>query len=507
MSLLKATRDAVLAIDQGTTNTKALCVGRDGTVSCRVSVPVRMLETAEGWSEQAPDELWSSCEKAAAECLRLAEDAGLRVGGVALSNQRETAVAWHRETGEPLMNAISWQCTRSARLCGEMAGEAETIQRKTGLPLHPVVSASKWKWMLRESALAERMRDLARQKKLCLGTVDAWLVFKLTSGKVFATDHTNASRTALLNLETLGWDGGLAEMFGVPLSALPRVQPSASEFGVCSAPRGLEDAPIVSVAGDSHAALAAYGDAAGMVKATYGTGSSLMMALDELPKDSGTVARTVAWSTTSDVRYALEGNIAMTGSAVQWVGEFLGLPRPTEDCVALAETVTDAAGVMFVPGMAGLGAPWWDGAARGSVHGLGRSHRAAHLARAAMDAIAFQVADVFDAMKIAAGTELDALRADGGASRNDRLMQFQADVLGGDVLRSATEELSSVGAAWLGGMTLGWWKTPAEPAAGMQAAKRFCARMTAEDRRELRERWRDAVRRTLTQRTATREVA
>lgn len=507
MSLLKATSEAVLAIDQGTTNTKALCVGRDGKVSCRVSVPVRMLETAEGWSEQAPGELWSSCEKAAEECLRLAEASGLRVCGVALSNQRETAIAWDRATGEPLMNAISWQCTRSAGLCEELADRAETIRRRTGVPLHPVMSASKWQWMLRENGMAARMRDLARQQTLCLGTVDAWLVFKLTGGKVFATDHTNASRTGLLNLETLEWDGELAEVFGVPLGALPGVQASASEFGVCRGLRGLEDVPIVSVAGDSHAALAAYGGAPGTVKATYGTGSSLMMALDELPEESGTVARTVGWSTASDVRYALEGNIAMTGSAVQWVGEFLGLARPTEDCVALAESVKDAAGVMFVPAMVGLGAPWWDGAARGSVCGLGRSHRAAHLARAAMEAIAFQVADVFDAMKTAAGAEVDTLRADGGASRNDRLMQFQADVLGCDVLRSATEELSSVGAARLGGVTLGWWKTLAEAAAGMQAGERFCAQMTVEDRCVLRERWCDAVRRTLTRRAATREVA
>jgi glycerol kinase len=489
--------DAVLAIDQGTTNTKALCVDRGGRVSCCASVPVRMRQTREGWSEQSPEELWRTAQQAAMGSLRLAKDAGLRVRGVALSNQRETAVAWHRETGEPLANAISWQCPRSAALCERMVGEAELVRRKSGLTLHAMVTASKWKWMLSESAEAERLRTLATLGKLCLGTVDAWLLFKLTGGKVHATDHTNASRTALLNLETLEWDEELVRVFGIPVDALPEVRASAAVYGVCSELPGLEDVQVMGVAGDSHAALVAHGSLPGTVKATYGTGSSLMMLVDALPADTGAVARTVAWSKPGAVCYALEGNILMTGSAVQWVGEFLGLARPVEDCVALAESVEDSAGLVFVPGMTGLGSPWWDGAARGSVRGMERSHKAAHLARAAIEAIAMQVADVFEAMSEVAGCELRELYADGGATRNSALMQLQADVLGRDVVRSAMEELSCVGAAYLAGMSLGWWRSPREAAGTATKGERFSPAMTTGRREAMRARWLDAVRRTL----------
>jgi glycerol kinase len=365
-------------------------------------------------------------------------------------------VAWSRKTGLPLATAISWQCRRSVDVCERLVLSSNVIRERTGLPLDPLVSASKWSWLLERHP---EIAALASTGDLCLGTVDSWIIYRLTGGSVHATDHTNASRTALLNLSSAEWDRELLEMFRIPESSLPQIFSSTSVIGKVESIPTLSGTPIVSAIGDSHAALVGHGSyRAGTIKATYGTGSSLMTLTPSIPSFTHTLARTIAWSTPEFVQYAFEGNITMTGAAVQWVGEFLKLSNPTVDCVALADSVTNSEGVFFVPAMVGLGAPYWNASVRGTITGLSRGTTSAHLARAAVESIAFQVADVFHEMQEAVGIELPVLHTDGGATKNSALMQFQADILGVPVHRSACEDLSALGAAWLGGITLGWWR-------------------------------------------------
>jgi glycerol kinase len=488
----------ILAIDQGTTNTKALLVGRDGQPVFRVSVPVTVTNPRADWVEQDALELWESAVSVAESCLA---HAGLgSIAGVAISNQRETMVAWDRTTGEPVAPAILWQCRRSTGICdGLRDGGYESILReKTGLGIDPLFSASKMQWLLED---VDGLRAQAEAGRICLGTVDSWLIWKLTG--THACDASNASRTQLLNLYSRDWDEELLALFGVPRVALPRVMASSGFFGECVGIDRLRGAPVVSAMGDSHAAMAGHASfVPGTIKATYGTGSSLMTLLGRLPASTGksSLATTIAWATggvdsTSGIQFALEGNVSMTGSGVQWVGEFMGLAEPVRDAVELAATVMDSDGVYFVPAMVGLGAPYWDSTARGTVAGLGRSSRAAHLAHAAVEAIAFQVRDVFEAMEHEAGCELPVLHADGGATRNEWLMQFQADVLGRPVVRSGCEDLSALGAAWFGGLALGWWGSTAEFATVQPETQTFYPKMPDAERERRYAGWRLAVKR------------
>jgi glycerol kinase len=491
------TGEWILAIDQGTTNTKAVLVDREGRIVYRASTPMEILQPQPGHVEQDPLALWQSVVQVIQACVRHAQAERAAIVGIAISNQRETAVAWRRAgtgssaAGEPVGNAITWQCRRSAPVCERLRAHAGMIQSITGLPLDPLLSATKWAWLFDQHL---ELQAQAESGELHLGTVDAWLLYNLTAGNVYATDHTNASRTALLSLATLDWDPALCDLFGIPRAALPAVLPSSGNFGTCAALPELAGIPIVAMIGDSHAALVGHGCyQPGTVKATYGTGSSLMMLAPQLVIEAKQLARTVAWSSENGTHFALEGNIAMSGAAVQWVGEFLGLAHPVEDAAALAATVPDAAGLILVPAMVGLGAPYWDAAARGLVTNVERSHTAAHLARAAVDAIAFQVADVLEAMETAAHVTLPVLLADGGATRNDALMQMQADVLGRPVHRSTEEDLSARGAALLGGLALGWWRSLEELAALPKSVQPFEPRMSRGDRESLRGAWRLAV--------------
>ena len=488
-------RGLILAIDQGTTNTKALLVEPSGEPVFRATCPVALIRTGSGYVEQDPRQLWDSVQRVIAACTLHASQLRLSIDAVAISNQRETAVAWDATTGEPIANAISWQCARSAEICQRLVSHTDIIRVKTGLPLATLISAGKWAWLLKHDA---RAQACAQADRLRFGTVDSWLIHRLTGGSVYATDRSNASRTGLLNLEQLTWDTELLGFFGIPYASMPELRSSSGSFGVCSDISGLEGAPILAAIGDSHAAMFGHGQyTLGTVKATYGTGSSLMALTSTLADDTPILARTVAWSIADQTQFALEGNIAMTGSALQWVGEFLHLADPSQEAASLASTVSDADGVYFVPAMGGLGAPYWDANARGTITGLGRSHTAAHLARAAIEAIAFQVADVFFTMEKAGCVPFPTLLADGGATRNSTLMQFQADILGRPVQLPSNEELSALGASRLAGLALGWWSDLEEITALPRTLDRFSPTMRVGDRERCYAGWRMAVDRTL----------
>lgn len=481
----------ILAIDQGTTNTKALLVDRSGVPVFRASTSLELITSGDGFVEQNAEELWNSVHSVSRTALRHAHSVGSTISAIGISNQRETAVAWDAETGQPLAHAASWQCCRSAVFCERIAAQENLFRTKTGLPLAPLVSAGKWAWLLEND---HAVQGASKAGTLRLGTVDSWLLHRMTGGAIYATDLTNASRTGLLSLATLDWDRDLLDLFGVSTTALPRLSQSAGTFGLCTAIEGLVDVPILSMIGDSHAAMFGHGHfSAGSVKTTYGTGSSIMAITPELAGDTSVLARTIAWALRGETQFALEGNIPMTGAAIQWLGEFLHFTEPSRQAVELASTVEDADGVYFVPAMLGLGAPHWDAAARGTILGLERHHTSAHLARSAVDSIAYQVADVIVAVESASEKLCKELLVDGGATRNSALMQFQADILGKPVLRSGNEELSAIGAAWLAGLELGWWKSFDELAPIVSKSDRFEPRMPDRERQSLYEGWKVAI--------------
>jgi glycerol kinase len=480
----------ILAIDQGTTNSKALLVAADGVVVAQASRPVAIDYPQAGWVEQDAQDIWRSVLACIDEVMDAS--AGASIAGIGISNQRETAVAWDRATGAPMGPAVSWQCRRSGRLVDDIraAGHAAAITARSGLPLDPGFTAGKWRWLIDH---AQDGVAHAASGELCLGTVDTWLAWNLSGGRAHVTDVTNASRTQLLNLDTVAWDPWLAEVFGLPLAALPRIEPSAHQITETVAqgrlPAGI---PVASLVGDSHAALfghAAFGD--GAIKATYGTGSSLMMPTRTRLPAVGGLASTVAWGATRTV-FALEGNIYVTGAAVQWVADFAGLAGP-ERVAELAAAVDDTDGVYLVPAFVGLGAPYWDDRARGLVSGLTRGSRLEQLARAAIDAVAYQVRDVFDQMQSASDGDLRLLLADGGVTRNDQLMQFQADILDVPVRRNRTAELSAMGAAYLAGLATGVWTSLEEIEALPRAVDRFEPAMAAAERSRRYDGWQEAI--------------
>ena len=484
----------ILAIDQGTTNTKALLIDRSGRIVASASRPLSLRCPQPTWVEQDAWELCASAVEAAGECLD--RGGGAPPAAIGISNQRESVIVWDRRTGEPVGPCVTWQCRRAAPFCAALRerGAECLVKTRTGLPLDPLFSASKAHWLLEHTPDGFRR---AADGDLCVGTVDSWLLWNLTGKAVHATDLTNASRTQLLNLGSLDWDPELLSLFSIPRAALAAVHPSSHLFGataLCGAiPAGV---PICAMAGDSHAALFGHGVfAPGSVKATYGTGSSLMT-VTEGPASSATgLSTTIAWSRPGEMRYALEGNIPVTGAAVPWFGNLLRLPSPTEDIARLALTVSDSAGVYVVPAFAGLGPPYCDDAARGVIAGLTQATTAAHVARAVIESIAFQVCDVFAAMEQDTARTLPELLAGGGASRNDLLMQFQADILERPVVRSATPDVSALGAAWLAGLLSGAWRSLEELERLPRAGDRFLPKMAPSDRARLRDGWHDAVRR------------
>ncbi len=491
----------ILAIDQGTTNTKALVVDPSGTILAHGSQPTAISYPHPGWVEQDAMEVWRNTRDAIAECLNGLDDPNL--AAIAVTNQRETALVWERETGQPVGPCVVWQCRRSASFCNQlkMEGHEPFLRERTGLQVDPMFSASKLCWILEHTEHGFRR---AERGELCVGNIDAWVLWNLTGGAVHATDLTNASRTQLLNLHTLAWDDEVLDIFGIPAAALPEIKPSSAIYGetvpLGDLPGGI---PIAAMIGDSHASL--YGQTGfkpGSIKATYGTGSSLMTPTSQPFISENGLSTTIAWArekatgSRKTATYAIEGNIYATGAAVQWLGQLLGLDDPGPGVEKLARSVEDTGGTYFVPALVGLGAPHWKESARGLITGLTQSAGAGQLARATLEAIAYQVRDVFDVMQAESGVPLQTLLADGGASRNDLLMQFQADIIGCPVLRSTSTDISPLGAAFLAGLAVGLWADEAEIEDLVPPRDRFEPQMSPERREALYAGWKEAVVRT-----------
>ena len=446
--------DFVLAIDQGTTNTKALALDPDGRIVARHSVPTPIAYPRPGWVEQSGDEIWRATTAAIDGSLS-ALPAPATIAAIGVSNQRETVLLWRRSTGETIGPCVTWQCRRSSDRIDALRTPAieAAVQAKTGLGLDPLFPAAKIGWLLEAYPEA---RSLSDHGDLCAGTIDSWLLYNLTGGAVHATDASNASRTQLFDIHQQEWGDELCELFGVPKSILPRVEDSNARFGAAkNVHRLIEGVAVHAMMGDSHAALFGHGiRSPGAVKATYGTGSSLMTLTETPIRSRSGLSTTVAWRRSKTVSYALEGNISVSAQAAAWMAELMGLP----DVAALTELATKAKdddGVCFVPALAGLGAPHWKDRARAALTGMSLATSRADVARATLEAIALQIRDVFTAMERDLGASLARLSADGGATQNDLLMQYQADLLGRPVRRLKILELSAFGAGVLAGATSG----------------------------------------------------
>ena len=447
----------VLAIDEGTTGVTCLVIAADGRIVGRGYREITQHFPRPGWVEHDADELFECTLAAGRDAVRAA---GGTPDAIGITNQRETVVVWERATGRPVHRAIVWQDRRTAARCAELAPHTDRIRTSTGLVIDPYFSATKFEWLLREQRLLERFAP----EELAAGTVDAWLVWKLTGGAVFATDHTNASRTMLYDIDRRAWSDELCGLFGVPRSMLPEVRPSSGDFGTALPEWFGAAIPIRGVAGDQQAALFGQGCwAPGMGKNTYGTGAFVLLyAGNERPHAPPGILTTIGCDATGAPAYALEAAIFIAGAAVQWLRDGLGVVAQAAETEALAAALESNEGVYFVPALVGLGAPVWEPHARGTIVGLTRGAGRAHLARAALEAMAYGTADVVDSMVAVSGTAFDRLRVDGGATRNDWLMQFQADVLGVPVERPRNVETTAFGAAGLAGMAAGVWADAAE---------------------------------------------
>jgi glycerol kinase len=486
----------ILALDQGTTSSRALLFDQEGTVRAVAQREFDQIFPRPGWVEHDPEQIASSQIAVALQALDKAGAQPSQVAAIGITNQRETTIVWNRETGEPVYNAIVWQDRRTADFCERLRSEGHgpLIQQRTGLLIDSYFSASKISWILDNVTGA---RADAEEGKLAFGTVDAWLLWKLTGGRVHATDASNASRTMVFNIHTGAWDHELLNLFRIPVSMMPAVRSSSEIYGEVSAVPGLEKVPVAGIAGDQQAAL--FGQRCirpGLTKNTYGTGCFMLQNTGRRAvPSSNRLVTTVAWKIGDVTEYALEGSVFVGGAVVQWLRDGLGLIRKSEDVETLANSVPDNGGVYFVPAFVGLGAPHWDSYARGSMFGLTRGTTAGHLARAALESIAYQVADLLDAMRLDSGDGVQDLRVDGGAAANNTLMQFQSDILGVPVVRPAVTETTALGAAYLAGLAVGFWKSGID-AASAKSDRRFEPQIPASQSRQLRNRWNEAVSRT-----------
>jgi glycerol kinase len=486
--------ELILALDQGTTSSRTLLFDGDGGIVALAQEEHPQRYPRPGWVEHDPEAIW---ETQLGTARRALAQAGVRPSDVAvigITNQRETVLLWERATGRPIAPAIVWQDRRTAPMCDALAAEglADVIQEKTGLVLDAYFSGTKLRWLLDNLSGA---RERAERGELAFGTVDTFLLWRLTGGTIHATDVSNASRTLLFNLHTLDWDDALLEIFGVPRSLLPAVCPSSHLFGETAADLLGASIPIGGIAGDQQAAT--FGQACyapGMVKNTYGTGSFLLMNTGPTPHRSrNRLLTTVAWSLADTTTYALEGSVFVTGAAVQWLRDELGIIRTPAETEALASAVPDTGGVYFVPAFVGLGAPYWDSGARGALIGLTRGTGRAHIARAALEAACYQTRDVIEAMQADCGAPLRDLRVDGGMTANNVLLQMQADLLGIPVHRPAITETTALGAAYLAGLAAGRWSGTDEIAQRWRIERTFEPQMTADEREALYTGWKQAV--------------
>ncbi len=488
----------ILALDQGTTSSRAILFDREGNVRGQAQREFRQYFPQPGWVEHDAEEIWRSQVAVAAEVLKTSGIDASRVAGIGIANQRETTVLWERATGRALAPAIVWQDRRSAGICDELsaAGWESSIQDKTGLILDPYFSATKLKWLLDHIPGA---RERAACGELAFGTIDSWLVWKLSQGRCHVTDPSNASRTLLYNLERQAWDEDLLKLLAIPRELLPEVRSSSEIYGHCD-PALLGCAlPIAAIIGDQQGAT--FGQAClspGMVKNTYGTGCFMVMNTGARAIASKhRLLTTVAWQVGGQTDFALEGSVFMAGATVQWLRDGLGLISRAEEVESLARSVPDNGGVYLVPAFTGLGAPHWAPHARGALFGLSRGSNKAHIARAALEAIAYQSADVLVAMEQDSGMAVQEMRVDGGAAKNDLLLQFQADLLGVPVVRPRVTETTAQGAAYLAGLALGLWSSKAEIARQWQSGRRFEPGISEARRGDLLHGWKRALAQTL----------
>ncbi len=485
---------AVLALDQGTTSSRAILYNHAGDILGVAQKEFQQIFPRSGWVEHNPIEIWESQLAVARQVLQECKLHASDVSAIGITNQRETTVVWDRRTGQPIYNAIVWQDRRTADYCDELkrSGQASAITQKTGLVVDPYFSGTKLRWILDNVPEA---RTKAQNGQLAFGTIDTWLLWNLTRGQVHKTDTSNASRTMLMNLANLAWDAELLKQFDIPESVLPQICQSSEIYGQSDPEIFKASIPIAGIAGDQQAAL--FGQnctRVGMAKNTYGTGCFMLMNVGQKPIPSTQkLLSSVGWSRPNQQSFVLEGSVFIAGAAVQWLRDGLGIIKTAAEVESLANQVPDSDGVYLVPAFAGLGAPHWDAYARGTIVGITRGTTSAHLARAALEGIAFQVADVLTAMEKDSSSKLTELRVDGGACANNLLMQFQADVMQCPVVRPKIIETTSLGAAYLAGLATGFWKSDSEIERIWQADRRFEPTMKPQEAAARRERWADAL--------------
>ena len=490
----------ILALDQGTSSSRAIVFDHEGRICATAQKEFPQHFPKPGWVEHDPKDIWSSEASVIAEAITSMGINGLNIAGIGITNQRETTIVWDAETGEPVYNAIVWQDRRTSEYCDSLKEQNLTgfIREKTGLIIDAYFSATKIRWIL-ENVPGARAR--AEAGKLRFGTVDTWLLWNLTRGECHMTDVSNASRTMLFNIHTLNWDEELMKLFGIPMSMLPEVHSSSEIYGHTKTTIFAHKVPVAGIAGDQQAAL--FGQMCttpGSVKNTYGTGCFLLMNSGTKPiTSSHNLLTTIAWKIGDTVNYALEGSIFVGGSVVQWLRDGLGIIKSSSEIESLAMTVPDNGGVYFVPALTGLGAPYWDQYAKGTICGLTRGTTAAHIARAALEGIAFETMDIVNAMEHDSGIKLAELKVDGGASRNNLMMQFQADILGTKVIRPKVTETTAMGACYLAGLATGYWDSLDDIKRQWNADKVFEPLAPAEKVLKLKEGWANAIGRTLTE--------
>ncbi|MBR2342962.1 MAG: glycerol kinase GlpK [Clostridia bacterium] len=488
----------IMALDAGTTSSRCILFDIGGKIVSMAQREFPQIFPREGWVEHDPMDIWSTEAAVAAEAVLKIGARWDEIYAIGITNQRQTTVVWDRKSGQPICNAIVWQCRRTADICEALAkdGKEEFIKERTGLLLDPYFSATKLQWILEN---IDGAREKAEAGELCFGTVDSWLIWKLTGGRVHATDYSNAARTMLFNIHTLEWDEELLSLFGVPRSMLPRVMPSASLFGYTDAALFGAEIAIGGVLGDQQAAL--FGQcchSVGEVKNTYGTGGFLLMNTGERPyMTANGLITTVAWGIGDEVTYALEGSVFTSGAAIQWLRDGLGIIDTAPESESLAASVPDSDGVMVVPAFSGMGAPWWDPYARGMIIGITRATTRAHIARATLESLAYQTADVIDLMQRSLGEKITALRVDGGASANSLMLNFQADILGVPLHRPACIETTALGAAYMAGLSLGVYSSLAQIRENHKIECEITPKASPEWREEKIRVWRRAVERSL----------